>query len=712
MADGTGYVPTLPSVAAPLHALGAGLDDLAALPRWVAWQTEERDGGKPTKIPYAPGRDGRKAEADNAATWGLRQAAQATADRLPKPCGQGGVGFQLGDLGDGQALGGIDLDTCRAPDGTLAPWAAAIVAEFATYAEASPSGTGVKLFFKYDAAELPELLRTMGTKTGKQWKRPGTDHPPGIELYLTGRYFAVTDDRRPDAPAELRRVPVALLLRLIRETGPTFAAEGRKQSANGQTKGADQSRSAVALKIAGEMRRAGATLDQWMERARTDPQLADWCADKGEVNGQRQLRRTWDKAGEAPRQGDNPEWQTALLRDDRRQAMPNLANAAHALRHAPELAGMLAYDEMAMLPMLRRPVPGSRQGDTADARPLRDADVSAATEWLQSNGLPKLGRETVQQAADLVARENGFHPVRDYLDGLRWDGTPRLATWLSYYLGAKPPADDASAKPSAYLAQIGTMFLVGMVARIYRPGCRLDYMPVFDGRQGVLKSTTCAVLGGKWFSDSLPDLSSGDMVRLSQHLRGKWLIEIPEMSSFSRAESAALKAFITRTEERFTPKYGRQEVIEPRACCFIGTTNETAYLRDATGNRRFWPVTVESCDTDTLAADRDKLFAEAVHLFRRGARWWPDADFEREHIAPEQEGRFIADEWESMIAAAVAGRERVTVGEAAEALHIGRDKLGTADQRRITAALGRLGWASKRDMNGRWWEPKPGSMTA
>jgi len=250
------------------------------------------------------------------------------------------------------------------------------------------------------------------------------------------------------------------------------------------------------------------------------------------------------------------------------------------------------------------------------------------------------------------------------------------------------------------------MFFVALVARIFRPGCKSDYMLLLDGPQGGRKSTACAVIAGRWFSDSLPDLATGDLVRLSQHLRGKWLIEIPEMSAFSRAEAAALKAFITRTEERYTPKYGRQEVIEPRACVFIGTTNEAAYLRDSTGNRRFWPVSVERCDTDALHHDRDQLFAEAVQLFRAGAKWWPDAEFEREHIQPEQEGRFVADEWESMIAAAVAGRERVTVGEVGEALHIGRDKLGTTEQRRIAAALTRLQWEMRRGTGGaRWWHP-------
>jgi predicted P-loop ATPase len=300
----------------------------------------------------------------------------------------------------------------------------------------------------------------------------------------------------------------------------------------------------------------------------------------------------------------------------------------------------------------------------------------------------------MHQAVDIYAYERRFHPVRDYLDSLTWDGTERITKLFVNYFGAEP---------SDYAESVGRMFLISMVARIYKPGCKADHMPVIERPQGTLKSTACAILGGEWFSDSLPEIGSGKDV--SQHLRGKWLIEVSEMHAMDRAEAAKLKAFITRTTERYRPSYGRKEVIEPRQCIFVGTTNRDTYLRDETGGRRFWPIVGGRIDADAIARDRDQLFAEAVAALQSGEAWWPDKDFEREHIMPEQEKRYEADVWEENIAQYVAIKTRVTVSELAhQALFIETSRIGTADQRRIAAALERLGWKrDKRDWRARWW---------
>jgi predicted P-loop ATPase len=373
--------------------------------------------------------------------------------------------------------------------------------------------------------------------------------------------------------------------------------------------------------------------------------------------------------------------------DAKGNPLPILANVLHVMRNAPLIHGAFAYDEMLRAPLLIHPLPinGTDEFDNELEplpRPVRDTDVTQLQEWLQRKGLQKISQAVVHQAVDARAQECSFHPVKDYLDALRWDGHDRIESWLSAYLGAES---------SAYSEAIGRMFLVAMVARIYRPGVKCDYMPIFEAPQGQRKSTACAILGGEWFSDSLPDVREGKDV--AQHLRGKWLIEIAEMSAISKAEDAALKAFLTRTTERYRPSYGRKEVIEPRQCVFIGTTNKSVYLRDETGGRRFWPLKVDLADTDALARDRDQLFAEAVHLYRKGEKWWPDGEFEREHIKPEQEARFEADAWEEIISAWIAYKRSISIAEVArDCLAIETPRIGTADQRRISAVLERLGW--------------------
>jgi predicted P-loop ATPase len=296
------------------------------------------------------------------------------------------------------------------------------------------------------------------------------------------------------------------------------------------------------------------------------------------------------------------------------------------------------------------------------------------------------------------AAECSFHPVRNYLSSGTWDGVPRVNTWMQVYLGATP---------SAYCTGIGTMFLIAMVARVFEPGCKADYMLVLEGPQGARKSTACAILGGRWFSDNLPDIRHAGK-DVAQHLNGKWLIEIGEMASIDKTEAAALKAFITRPVEKYRQSYGRKEVHEPRQCVFIGTTNKAAYLRDETGGRRFWPVSVGVIDTDTLSRDRDQLFAEALVLYRAGTRWWPDARFERQHIVPEQEARYESDAWEALVGSFLTGCAKTTILEVARsALFIDVPKLGTADQRRIGAILERLGWErGARNGTERPWLPR------
>ncbi|GAN71096.1 hypothetical protein ASY01nite_22270 [Acetobacter syzygii] len=403
---------------------------------------------------------------------------------------------------------------------------------------------------------------------------------------------------------------------------------------------------------------------------------------------------SYDPAAVEPSEILSPDWLDMCLRDDRGQPIPNVANVLLALRADPAYSGLFAYNQMVCLPYLMQPF--GPQAEPFSPRPVTDEDVTHVQERLQIAGLRRVSKEIMHQGVNCVAAERAYHPVRDYLKGLQWDGIPRLDTWLTDYLGADL---------TQYNQGIGRMFMIAMVARIFKPGCKADYMMVLEGLQGARKSTACAILGGDWYSDGMPDLKTGKDVQM--HLRGKWLLEIAELSALGKAENEMLKHFITRTTERFRPPFGRCEVIEQRQCLFVGTTNKAVYLSDETGGRRYWPVKTGEISIKELAADRDQLFAEAVRAFGHGEQWWPDSDFEKTFINPEQEARFEVDEWEGLIAAYLSSRQRVTILNVAyDALFFENKKVGTSEQRRIAKIMERLGW--KRGLRGtggvRFWE--------
>ena len=203
------------------------LDPYLHQPRFIVWRNEPREKGKITKIPYNP-KTKREAKSNDPRTWGTFDEAMygARAIRSASELG-GGFGLQLGDLGDGYALGGLDLDDCRSEDGTIEPWAAEAIERFGSYTEVSPSGTGVKIFLLYHTADLPKFRAAMGdAKWSKMFKRgSGGDHPPAIEVHLGHRFFTTTWNHCPETPDEIRVVEPEKIFWLLREHGPKFARQ-------------------------------------------------------------------------------------------------------------------------------------------------------------------------------------------------------------------------------------------------------------------------------------------------------------------------------------------------------------------------------------------------------------------------------------------------------------------------------------------------------
>jgi hypothetical protein len=316
---------------------------------------------------------------------------------------------------------------------------------------------------------------------------------------------------------------------------------------------------------------------------------------------------------------------------------PNTANVATTLQNVELWKDCFAYDEFGDRVVLLKdcPVhPKLKQGPTEDYHELL---VMSA---LQHGDFPLIGKATVQDAVTIVARENSFHPVRDYLNSLpAWDGTPRLDTFLHAYLGAENNQVNTI---------IGRKFLVSMVARVIDPGCQVDHMLVLEGIQGKRKSTLLRdglTPNPDWFTDHLPEIGTKDALI---QLQGKWLIEVAELDRISgdRIEWNRVKAFITSRTNVFRPPFGRRTQAYDRQCVFVGTSNDDEYLRDETGNRRFWPVACTgTINLDALIKDRDQIWAEALALYtgpkdnpRRA--WWPINEQEEQLLTIEQEKRF------------------------------------------------------------------------
>lgn len=386
-----------------------------------------------------------------------------------------------------------------------------------------------------------------------------------------------------------------------------------------------------------------------------------------------------------------------LLRDARGGVRRCFANAVTFLKQG-EWSGVLAFDSFRDLIVARRRPP-SHGGEPEGAfpRPWRDADDLLVMRWLAHAHDFDASREIVTNAVVSAAHDAAFHPVRDYLSSLKWDGTPRIDAWLVTYCGA---ADTEVTRA------VGAMWLRSAVARIREPGCKVDTMLVLEGEQGKFKSQAFNILGGAWFTDDLAELGSKDF---AMQLRGAWIAEFAELDTMSRADVSRIKAVITRKVDRYRPAYGRHVIEQPRECVFAGTCNLTEYLRDETGNRRFWPVKVcerdgASIDLEGIRRDRDQLWAEAVATYEAGQRWWVTKnDALSLQLTEAQNARFETDPWQDDIAAIVRGLPWVTMSEVLAKLGLETAKREPRASGRAKRCLTHLGWtlAQRRDEQGR-----------
>lgn len=306
---------------------------------------------------------------------------------------------------------------------------------------------------------------------------------------------------------------------------------------------------------------------------------------------------------------EDSEWLQLLDVDKRGNILPSTTNIYSILTHDPALKDCIALDRMSDLIMVRKPLPWDQSQRSSAG--WTDADDRLLRFYLETYYSLVAGVQKAIDAVTKAAADNAFHPLQDYLKGLpEWDGIPRVDTLLIDLLGAKD---------SPYVRAVTRKMLVAAVGRALVPGIKYDYMTVLVGPQGCGKSTFCRWIGGEWFNDSIFVIGSKDAY---EQLRCSWIVEMGELASARRTEIEALKNFISSQADTYRASYDRYAKTVRRSCIFVGTTNSDLFLRDATGSRRFWPVTVTGAgreNVDKMTEDlRQQVLAEAMHVWKEG----------------------------------------------------------------------------------------------
>lgn len=366
--------------------------------------------------------------------------------------------------------------------------------------------------------------------------------------------------------------------------------------------------------------------------------------------------------------------------------------------------GVLAYDAFGNTEVIRRRLPWrDRERPYEDYEPWLAADDKRLQHWFGKNYEIK-SAGTIQNAFTEVAHTNRFHPIIEYLEAQEWDGVPRVDRLFVEYLGAED---------SAYVRHATRKMFVAAVKRLYEPGCKFDYMLVLVGPQGAGKSTIIQMLAQRWFSDSL---KSFDSKEAGEHLQSAWIFEFGELAGMNKTEVDEIKQFITKRSDKYRVAYDRVITDFPRKCVFFGTTNNWNFLKDPTGNRRFWPVTIEparrtkSVFEDLTEYEIGQVWAEVVSLYRKGEELILPPDVDREAgviqglhleedprlgIIQEWLERPVEDEWDDE-----AGQLRTRVCASqiwTECLHNKKGTIRPWEAREICDILRRIpGWTERK----------------
>ncbi len=363
-------------------------------------------------------------------------------------------------------------------------------------------------------------------------------------------------------------------------------------------------------------------------------------------------------------------WEKQLLRGDGGALKKCVHNVALILTSDPAWRGAIGYDAFSERMMIRKTCPIGEPGPWSDLH-----DIEAAI-WLQASRWKlDVSPEMVAKSVPSTAARQTFHPLRDQLNSFVWDGQPRVDTWLTDYLGAEDtPVHRA----------IASTWLLGACSRAFSPGSQVDAALVLEGLQGAGKSSALRCLSLGFFTDEIPLLGTKDA---AMQLHGVWIVELGELDALSRADVTAVKSFITRRVDRYRAPWGRHTGDHARQCVFSGTTNQSDYLRDETGNRRWLPVSCSVVRRDELTSVVEQIWAEAIIRYRAG-----EATYIREPgllaaLRDHTSTRYQGDAWTDRVMRNMQGRENTSVPEVLSDLGIEVGRWTHADSTRVAKIL-------------------------
>jgi hypothetical protein len=701
---------------------------LIKLVQWVLWRyvlKQTRDGHKWTKVPFQV--NGRAASSVDEKTWNTFQQCKEAYENQTEQCPFDGIGF-VTSKDDPYVL--LDLDHVLHPNMMMDNWSQDIVDAAKSeggYIEISVGGDGIHIIG----------LGPQGFSGKKK---------NAAEAYCHSRFFTVSGnslDLKPEIGSVTKTLDLVLeqigcsLDELLGNSEPSEKnyVSQIDQAAIGSTNNSVAADDVTLLNKARSARNgekfarlfddgdvSGHNNDDSSADLALASMLAFWTGpdpsrieklmrlsklrrDKWDIH-HKYLSMTIKKALKDMKPDNFYDWTNhtptlsavrppailGLNYDHKEKLITNVNNAIIILQQDPDLAGLVKYDEFADRLTITQPIPDKTGNPDTRKYPRiwEDGDSIALQAYFQRHQLPKVTLNIVQDALEAFKSDCSFHPVKDYLESLIWDGTPRIDDWLVKHANA-----DLS-PGTEYLAQVGSKFLISAVARIYKPGCKVDHMLVLEGDQGAKKSTALNVIAGsEWFSDSLPsDLNHKDT---TAHLKGKWIIEMSELSQFHKSQIETVKAYLTRCIDKYRPPYGRYEIEAPRQCVFSGSTNSDCYLVDTTGNRRFWVVKVGRIDIDGLRLIRDQLWAEAVFRFKRGEVWHLTDESLVKTQVEEAKKRTTSDPWTISVAEVL---DKKSIGDAispGEVLNL-IPEIKPSDKHKVNASrvaviMSELGWS-------------------